>query len=391
MNAYRMINIFAGRERKIQYNKFHKLNCTVIPITLLIAAIISSQTYIIGASAVARSSITTTTTNPPTAYIEDASNSFTSESSEDDSDCQTKCFQQVEVTQSHIRVYMDLMKKQNNIINSRTNKAATTSTTSISAKTSRKPKPGQQQNSSSTLMNRTLNKPIVVSRLRVARSTYFETNNEPSISEFDSTTNNSKKNTHQKLKKLRHKQRQQFNETCKSIYALQKCLDGISRECLGDLQFHSLEVFATQWFSKFNCPPPSNPSFKLFAELTRSIPDEEREKVPIARPLSSEEETQRKLDILLGGGGGPRTSLGVMLRPGLARAASQKFDSSDVDANGQLKARNIFSGNEILDYSNKKSYSIPLTGQLLLIPCFLVLLVFIITLTNRIKDCRSYK
>lgn len=289
------------------------------------------------------------------------------------------------------------MKKQNNIINNRKNKLATVSSTSTSIRTTRKPKSGQQPNSTSIIMNRTLNnpnKPIVVSRLRVARSANYE-NSDPSITEFDSTSNYPKRNTHQELKKLRHKQRQQVNETCKSIYDVQKCLDRISRECLGELQFHSLEVFANQWFNKFNCPPQSNPGFKPFAELTRSIPKDEREKVPIARRLPSEEEIQKRMEMIFGG---PRTSLGVMLKPGLTRTASQKFnslsnqnfDSSDVDANGQLKARNIFSGNEI-DHSTRKSYLSPLTGQLLLIPCFLVLLVFIITLTNKIKNCRSHK
>lgn len=336
----------------------------------------------------------TTTTNQPTSYIEDSLNAATSESSDDSDACQLRCFEQVQTFQGLFRVHKALIKEQKKLVQKF--KSAST-TTPIPNTTTRKPK--QQQSSNSTLIrNRTLNEnmenaPIIVSRLRVARSptqTYANNNNNNQEMDNNAKSGQAKKKFDSTLKQLKHKQKEQFNETCKSLHEMHQCLERISHECIGDLQFHSLEVFADQWSGKLNCPPSNNPSFKPFAALTRSIPEiEEREKVPMARPISSPEETQKKLDAIFGDGSRP--PLGVMLKPSLTRSASQKFnlmseqrfDSSDVDANGQLKARNIFSGNEINHNNSKQSYLVPIAGQLLLIPSFLLLLIALLAITNR--------
>lgn len=386
-----MINTFTKRERKIYKFKFYQMTNTVILASITVVAVLYCSIEFVEARA---TSSPTTTTNIPTAYIEDSFDSATSESGENDYDCPSKCYQQVDATQSLIGVHMDLIKKQNSLIK-RKHKAAGAPTTPI-PKTTKKPRSGQQQNSTSTIINRTLNnienKTIVVSRLRVARSTNYESHS----TEFDSFRDTSKRNIDPALKQLRHKLKQQLNDTCRSLYEVQHCLEKISRVCVGDLQFHSLEVFASQWSGKLNCPPSNNPSFKLFKELTRSVPKLE-ERVPIPRSISSPEETQKKLDAILGGG--PRTSLGVMLRPGLTRTASQKFnsisdqkfDGSDVDAHGQLKSRNILSGNEIFNDGSKGAFITPITAQLLLVPCFLVLLMSVMILTKKIKDYQAYR
>lgn len=384
----------------------HKVELNSNPMTVIVilasflVALISNQALAAEARA-AEFVASSTSTAVPTPVLEDSLNSATSDSADDDTICY-RCYAQVEMAQSLIGVHMDLVKKQNNLIRQ---KSKAVPLPQPMHKSTRKPKISHNSNSninhtatlSPTIRNRTLehsehNKPIVVSRLRVARSTANR------IKEGTGAgRNESKKNIDPVLKQLKHKQQQQFNETCKSLYEVQQCLNEISRECLGNLQFHSLEVFSTQWLARLNCPPSHNQDFIPFGALTRSIPTfEEREKVPVPRPISSQEETQKKLDLIFGGRG--TSSLGVMLKPTLTRSATQKFNlmgpasqqqlegtsAVEVFSSSSTKARHLSAANDIVDYNLRQSeyQLLPLGGQLFLIPCFLIILIALITLTN---------
>lgn len=194
------------------------------------------------------------------------------------------------------------------------------------------------------------------------------------------------------LKQWKNKQKQQLNETCKSLLELQSCLNGISRECLGNFHYHSHEVFSTQWLSRLHC---HDPNLKPYRNLIKSVLVQETEKVPVPRPIPTPEETQAKLDAIFGSMNIGRS--GVIL-PTLTRTATQKFnamgqqeqqlDKGGLSQESYFKGRHLLSANEILDY---KSQSSPLknpsagfiTSQLLLIPCFLVILIALITTTMR--------
>lgn len=67
---------------------------------------------------------------------------------------------------------------------------------------------------------------------------------------------------------------QQNNKTCNSINDLHLCVEPKFSSCIGDLRFHSLDVFAKQWLTKMNCTSklPNNTVVKPFKQLTRSVP-----------------------------------------------------------------------------------------------------------------------
>jgi len=335
------------------------------------------------------------TTTTPASSLEDPKNSETSESSGEENVC-FRCYDQVRMAQRLIAVHEHLGKRQKKLL--RQKHMAPQQANFDGSAGIRKPRhkqqsqhPQQTQTTNKTqanhlanVRNRTLMdiyanedgaRPIVVSRLRVARST----NNDAFELDLDSlrTNNSTRDDRESALKKLKHKREQQRAETCKLLQAVQSCLDEISRDCIGDLQFHSLEVFSKQWFERLVCPPARNPNFKPYAALTRSIPKiEEPEKVPIPRMISSPEEVQKRLDAMFGGGKSNR--LGVMLKPTLTSSASQKFDS--FASVGEHYRDPTFAN----DISERKpdSGQIVITSQLLLIPCFLILGLLIITLIS---------
>lgn len=220
-----------------------------------------------------------TSTVAPASSLEDTNNS----GPDDEAIC-LSCYNDVNVAQGLIAEHESLAKRQKELVRMRKPQRHV-----------RQQVPSEHAHDPSA--------PIVVSRLRVGRSS--------------AATNQTKSSRDISLKQLKHKQEQQLNKTCNSLYQLDKCLRDIDRECLGNLHFHSHEVFQKQWMNKLNCPPANNPNARPFAGLIRSIPKTDEEKVPIVRPISSKEETQEKLGSL---GKGLMNPIGVFLNPSLTRS-----------------------------------------------------------------------
>lgn len=342
---------------------------------------------------------TTTTMEPP--IIEDSLNSATSESSagseQDDALC-FKCYDQVEMAKTLISIQSELVKQQNELIRklgrkNSTPKPETPSTRSPKRQVSRSVVTQQGSNNENKTNLSVDNRPIhtrtwsnsddnykphvVVSTLRVARSTdhLYSANQGPE-----------RKNRIPALKQWENKRKQQLNETCKSLNELHSCLEGISRECLGNFHYHSHEMFSTQWRGRLHC---HNLDIKPWNNWIRSIMVSEVKEVkePIARPISSPEEYQKRLDAMFG------SRVGVMLKPTLTKSATQKFnamgqqdqqlDKGGFYQEGQFKGHHF---DEILNHkgstSLSKSRSVgSVTSQLVLIPCFLVLCLAIIAIT----------
>lgn len=390
---------------------------------------------------------TITTELPPASNIEDPTNSATTSDSGEDEIC-FRCYESVKIAQSSIAIQLDLVNKQNKLIKQQNKAAAAAAAAFSSSSTTPSPsyttttaplvsvrKPTKQQRNqrgenstttTSTIASSTPNtrirslenhEPIVVSRLRVARSADLQQQRLAS-GQLELGSRGFRRNQHPKsvkepaLKQLKHKQEQQLNETCKSLYEAQQCLNGISRECLGDLQFHSQEVYMKQWLGKLNCAPINDPTLRPYKWITRTIPRiQEPEKVPIPRPISSQEEIQKRLDAMFGGRS--RSPIGVMLKPTLTSSASQKFNSLLESVQQQqilqggpsadsysVKGRHLLSANEVMasnfygHHQNDQSQPeggqlLAMTSQLLLVPAFLILIVLFVTLTSRyIKQIR---
>lgn len=339
---------------------------------------------------------TTSTTSEPNPVVEDTLNSATSESSEEENPCE-QCYDRVENAQTFISVQLELLERQKYLIRQKQKSANANSI--VKNSTTKRPRMQQNQTASgrsrSLLNNDNSDELIVVSRLRVARST--ESGNPlgrtQSVGDVK-PRRKSKKNINPELKQLEHKQKQNLNETCKSLYELKNCLTESSSECVGDLQYHSFDIFYDQWMTKFNCPPINNPGFKPLKYLTRSIPQLDREKVPVARPITSPEEVQKRLDAMFGG----RPALGVMLKPTLTMSATQKFNSInsgesqqqqqqfDGDVYSQTKERHLLIGNSVLELKVLKQSGTqlkPMTSQLIIIPGLLIVMLALLTLVNR--------
>lgn len=355
-----------------------------------------------------------TSTSSPSTSIEDPNNSATtseSETTDDEAIC-LRCYDHVKMAQGLIANHESLVKQQKELIRNPKQPLISNHAAGVNQ---RRTKPRQVSAAPRNVTqivgrNRTLadlleSNPIVVSRLRVARSpNRLESvqsngltaarNVERSFDQVTTDSDNQLRITKDKaLKSLKHKQEQQFNKTCKSLYEVQKCLSEISRECLGNLQFHSHEVFLRQWLNKLNCPPAHNPSFKPYAALIRSITKvEEPEKVPISRPISSPEETRKRLVERMG-------PLGVMLKPTLTRTATQRFNSINqggtvtegINEPRPTRGRHILTTGSIIEYEPKQPIDNQIAiGQILLIPCFFVILVAFLTLTSRfLKQLRD--
>lgn len=230
--------------------------------------------------------------------------------------------------------------------------------------------------------------PIVVSRLRVGRS--------PGSLGNQTGAGNGKSNRDMSLKQLKHKQEQQLNKTCHSLYQLDRCLRDIDRECLGNLHFHSHEVFQKQWMNKLNCPPASNPNARPFAGLIRSIPKSDDEKVPIVRPISSKEETQEKLGSL---GKGLMNPLGVFLNPTLSRSAGRpplgspaRLAHSGYTIASEPPSSQTATGTGTLNQDDDHDTSKPLGVCFFLIPLALIcftILGFVLILPYMLIDCHT--
>lgn len=290
--------------------------------------------------------IGTTTELEPQVQLDEPTNSAASEMQADDSgatqsstpmdeDVCVRCYDKVRQAQDLLDVYDSLLRKQKKLI-SRKKAAAEAAAASSS-------RPSQVDRQNSTVRSRTLlntqPEPIVVSRLRVARSpaSAVEQQHQFRSQSFNSAGLNKKD---LELERLKREQQRQKDSTCKLLSEVRDCLDQLSRECIGNLQFHSYEVFSDQWHGKLRCPYANNPSLRpLPGLLPRSIGDET--KLPVPRPISSDDEVRQRLRKILPDRQPPR-SLGVMLtKPtmnsmALASPSNQLHQFRDPQAAGKL-------------------------------------------------------
>lgn len=337
------------------------------------------------------STIPTTSTAVPTGFIEDPLSTTTNESSEEDDSMCLSCYDKVKVAQEHIEKYYSLEKDQKNLIRNlirQQHLEAITSAQSPIPKPMANKRPrvsaaNQSKNSTKTIRNRksnlqSSNKAAVAAQFKAKRS----------VNELRVDRNAGLRSRDPALKRIKQLQVKQISKTCKKLYEVQQCLNEISKECVGNLQYHSHEVLIKQWLIRLNCPPSNDPSFKPYSGLTRSIERiEEREKVPLPRPISTDEETRRKLDVILGGRGA--TPFGVMLKPKLDRENLQRLDpieQEQIDTEqlekGQ-RGRVQLSASMSPRYSKRQleSQTAAMAGQLLLIPCLIGLIIALINIT----------
>lgn len=346
---------------------------------------------------------TSTTPSPADAYIDDPANSATSESSsgsntgdsssssasesseeDDDRECHS-CFGVVEATQENIAYYTHLIDKHRKLV--RKIKAEIESKRASDKALFRKSKQSEASNAkqsqnkhthkinsdafNATRAIRTLpdygedartripDQHIIVSRLIIKRSTTSDNiNNNNNTRNKQPVRSRRRSNDDLQVKKLKHKIHQQANSTCYSLYDVQHCLNEISQVCHGNLHFHSIEVFARQWFERLNCPPSKDPTFKPFSELIRSIPkwEESSTKVPTVRLISADEDVRRRLDALFGGQSGPAIlgiggggsgggGIGSGAKGVSGSSSSSNLDKSNVDRNMYTAGKSINSNN----------------------------------------------
>lgn len=367
------------------------------------ARILPPATYPSGTS-----TTTTTTPTPPTTttttstttfsldtYIEDPSDSATSESSEEEEFC-ARCFYKVQAAQKMFAIQLQLVRKVDKLTKlSRQRNKAMTSSTGSPERSRNSPRRSQNQNNSaqsSVPSTRSLtNEPIVVSTLRVARSA-ASTESDIRNTGLAPASTLAKKGGFKKdlsLKQLKHKQEQQLKETCKALHDVERCLSEISRECTGDLTYHSHDTYSRQWHNKLNCPPSNNPTARIFPLLTRTATTEpdETTKMPIPRPISSDEEIARRIKERFGPGGPLGPPIGVMLKPTLTDHALQKFDSlGQPQQQQQHRVDDRYPEDRHIHHYARVTQEpryIAISSQVLLIPCCLILIVAIIALSNR--------
>lgn len=346
---------------------------------------------------------TTTTTTTPESYLEEPSNSATSESSDYD-EC-LQCYDKVTRTSQLIAEQLKLDRKHNEMVK-RFQKSLRASSGNQTRKANKLPTspPAKRQNNSTSTSNNTVrnraltstdldSESIVISRLRVARSSPDEQLKLRSLNEKLELA----------LKQMKHKQTQHHNETCNSLYGIRDCVESLSRQCLGNLQYHSHDTFQQQWLNKFNCPPSNNPKFRPYAYFHRSVDgfkQEEQQKVGIARQSSHEEDVQKRLNKIFQGQH-PMAPFGVMLKPHLNKEASARFQQQQQHQQQQTLSSasktNVGAGRHLL-YELADSSSVVNNGQhnqeqqqlaflgsqMFLIPCFLILLLSLIATTVRL-------
>jgi hypothetical protein len=172
------------------------------------------------------------------------------------------------------------------------------------------------------------------------------------------------------LERLKREQQRQKDLSCKSLLDVRNCLDQLTRECIGNLQFHSYEVFTDQLYERLRCPYPNNPNLKPLVGLFKSISDEP--KMPVARPVSSPEEVRRRLQEMLPDRAFPRP-LGVMLKPTMTNPMTQNQMQSVEQMKGSyrhLTQPHYIGGDDSLN-----------VGRILLVPaCFAILIALIAAL-----------
>lgn len=402
-----------------------KLSTSLLLLLALTCSSITARAASYSSMQIATGETATTTTETSPGSLEDPTNSATtSDGGELSDDICYRCYDKIKAAEDLIAIQSNLVAKQKKLIH-RKNKAAaeaaakaalnpfrsSSSSSNTTANTSNQNTQdiqtsptgklnsrtiNRKPNNNSTVRNRTLqyqSEPIVISRLRVARS--------PSEQQQFSNKNKFGRNKKDPdLKQLKQEQEHQLNETCRSLSAVQECLSELSRTCIGDLQFHSLEVWSNQWHSKLNCPYRNNPNLRVFPGLATKnwYSNDEREKSPIARPVSSDEEVRKRLDKMFPNGA--MRPPGVMLKPTLTGLATQQFKSMGLQQQlnrEQIEQQhqpvksyhNYQSRNNYLDRQQQQQQpyfedevNLVNVGKILLVPCCFITMVAFVTLAR---------
>lgn len=391
---------------------------TIMPTGLLVLALLvcswsgPSQARSTGFGSPYQESTTPTTTTTEVPYLDNPTNSAatTSETeteAESPEDICFRCFDKIKTAEDLIDTQTRLVEKQKKLIQRKSKAAlAARSADSQTSSSSSSSSANQQRTTRkpASIRNRTLvyqeDEPIVVSTLRVARSTSIV--DQGLYGGQSNNNNNNKKFGRNKkdpdLKQLKLEQEQQLNITCKSLVAVQECLADLSRTCIGDLQFHSQEVWANQWHSKLVCPYRNNPGIRVWSGLTPKIwidNESEKSRVPIARPISSPDEVRERLNKMFPQGG--FRPPGVILQPTPSSANNQNLKTaSQIDQQQQQQpldkgphmmrkfiGHQLYQQNSIRQQSEQRvqfadtndEVNLVNVGKVMLVPCCFVIMV----------------
>jgi len=375
----------------------------------------------------------------PVSSLEDPSEAAAATTSQDlgsaaaalsgDEDICLRCYDKVKLAQEMIAVQTRLVERQKKLVH-RKNKAAAAEAARLSRRfnngnenpsssdnlqesvnnnNNNNNNSGGPQERGSRVRSRTLqeSEPVVISRLRVARAApAIQQQQQQQVGGQGPKGNKLQTALSQKkdpdLKRLKQEQQQQLNATCRTLLHVQECLAELSRECIGNLQFHSLEVYSNQWHSKLSCPYRNNPALRVFPGLRSSYIQEETEgqpsKVPVPRRISSNEEVRSRLHEMFPNGFA--RPFGVMLKPTLTASASQRFAQMLEQHQQQQQQQEPNNKQQLRDFSghfyhisanphqqhpaanNQQTNNFFQLSRILLVPCCLALLVALVALTS---------
>lgn len=343
----------------------------------------------------------TTNTPTPTAYLENTAEASATmdepeESDESDALCYT-CNDRVEEAKNMINAHAEIIKRKNLFIIRQSRRKKPSQKYSESNKqlrsNDRRAIRDQDQNNTSTtvepssespqssISSRTLNdaesRYTIVSRLRVRSA-------DDSLAPKERIQPAAKKDKATLLMQMDLEEKLHLNETCKSLYRVDECLKDIQDKCLGDLQYHTLESVVEQWIKRIKCEWRLTGK-KEWTGLTniavRKNPDQY---MAIARPISAPDMVSARLNKLFGhsepSSSSPRPTVGVELKPTLTQSGSERFNTIQTSA-VQLKGSALYS-RQSPKYYTENSKFMPLTSQLLIIPCVLVGIIIILTITR---------
>lgn len=267
----------------------------------------------------------------------------------------------------------------------------------------------------SSISSRTLNdaesKYTIVSRLRVHRSTDL-LDSSGDATERSPPAVGASDTKEAIIARMTHEENVHLNATCRALYRAEECLDPLINICVSDLQYHSYSSVVGKWITKHKCQWRLTGK-REWTNLGGAYRSEPEPVAAIARPISSDEMVRKRLHKLLGYDQAPepssasdseenieqeprhqqqlneqqhiisvRPSVGVMLRPTLTQSASRKFNTIQPSGlqfhqqSASTQARHHY------QLTNEQGQFMPLASQLLLIPCFLILCIIVITITN---------
>jgi hypothetical protein len=331
-----------------------------------------------------------TPTTVASVVLDDPMNSATTNENTDtdnwDEIC-VRCYDKVKVTQDLIEIYDNILRKQKKLVNQK--KAAAqkrAADVTLNANKQRMNKSNGQpniNNHNSTLTPRSLaNQPelIVVSSLRVARSP--SPDGQVQQQRWSNRDKNKLNKKDLELERLKRDQQRQKDTICKSLNDMHNCLEKLQQECIGNLHYHTYDVFYEQMMDRLRCPF-NNPKMNPFPGLRKWIhPTDEDRKMPKPRDISSPEEYRKRLQELLPDRVFPRP-IGVMLKPTMPNPATQQQMQSIETMKGSyrhLTQPRYMGGEDSLTL-----------GRVLLVPACFAILVALVAALYKISSAPEKK